>query len=449
MTSVFDLHDMAYYVWRDAGVRGAVLVHLDAHHDMEPETRQGGIPINIGNFIRAALRDGLLSAVFWVVPEPMWTDTRTRRWLTKELRFAGALPIHAADSFWETAIEGAPVWVGPLDALPPFASPVLIDVDVDYLMTTARHSRAPAWPAAVPWCWPEDLVTRLAARAVPPGIVTIATSVTGGFTPLRWQHLGRELALRLDAVPDGHRLEAFGALRRAAEHRQRNDLRGALGACEEALGRCEREAAVHFHHAETLLAIGERDRARAAYERARSLDPSYRHPFRTPGPTFLRRNRVREALDAFETAFELDPDDPYAQLGVAMAMARQGRAREAAGLAARSLATVDSVDGWRTVAAARAAAGDAAAAIAAYHRAMSLSLAGAIPLDGPWAANPERRFGDSSHWRDHVGVGDLLARGGDLDAAIAHYRIASAAAPWARRVRLRLALLEARRLVAL
>lgn len=446
MTRIFDLHDTAYYVWRDAGIRAATLVHVDAHHDIERAREDGAI--DIGNFIRAAIRDGIVAAVSWVVPEPMWHDPRTRRWLWRELAYARADTPRIAGDTLLTAFDGVPVWVGTLDALPAAAGPVLLDVDIDFMLSAARHPKVSQWPLPVPWCWPEELAGRLRARHLQPACVTIATSVTGGFTPLRWQHLGRDLAMRLEGGGEPARLRAFDAIAEAARAREAGrppDREAADAACRRAIAECPEEPAAHFHHAELLQSRGEIAAARDAFDRARALDPSYRHPFRTRGAWFLRRERLREAGEAFGSALALDPDDPYAQIGLAMIALRSGDAREARRLAERGVAEVDSADGWRTLARAAARLGDRARALDAYARAMKLTLHGAVPFTGPWAANLERRLVDPWHWRDHAEVAALHVANGEIEAAIAHLRIAAAAAPRMRWLPLRLAALHARR----
>ena len=70
-------HDAAYGVWRDAGVKGRTLIHVDAHHDMwwAPSPDR----ITIANFISVALADDLVRQVFWVVPDRGWGTAGARR----------------------------------------------------------------------------------------------------------------------------------------------------------------------------------------------------------------------------------------------------------------------------------------------------------------------------------------------------------------------------------
>ena len=55
-------HDQAYFVWKDAGVRDKILVHVDAHDDLSWVADRSSL--NIGNFICQALKEGMVREIF-------------------------------------------------------------------------------------------------------------------------------------------------------------------------------------------------------------------------------------------------------------------------------------------------------------------------------------------------------------------------------------------------
>lgn len=375
MTFTFDLHDGAFYAWRDAGVRRGVLVHVDAHHDATADPAWKAI--DIGNFVGAAVREGLVESVYWVVPDPMWKDPDTRAILEREVE---NLEIR--------------VWLGPLDRLPPQRTPILLDIDVDYLLTSRYEAGRSAEPLDAPWCAPERLVERIRETGITRGITTVAMSVTGGFTPLRWAHLAHQIAALLDGRP--------------------------MPPCDAAQA-----------HARALMlqADGRLGEARAAHRQARELDPFYAHPFATRGPYLYRRGRLEEAAVAYESALALDPADPHAQLGLAMIALRHSRFHDARRLAESSLASnAEAIDGWRVLGEAAARTGDAVTAIRAYERALRLALHGAVGLRGPWSSNPARQLIDPRHWDDHAALAALHDAAGAREAAATHRRMAAAGA---------------------
>lgn len=422
MTTTFDLHDQAYYLWRQAGARREVLVHVDAHHDAAHVPSWGAI--DIGNYVRAAIRAQMVAEIRWVVPDPMWRDETSRRVLLDELALISDSGLRNESTGAASEIEGVQFWMGPLPGMPAVPAGVLLDIDVDFLLTARFEDRRSADPLSVPWCWPEELVSRLGASGVGAKLTTIATSVTGGFTPLRWAHLAREIASRLDGAASSAGLACFGLLRDAA--RAANAV-AALETCRAAVAACPGEAAAPFHLAVMLQSTGQLDEARSVYRLARELDPSYAHSFRTAGPVLLRRHRLVEAEAAYRDGLVLDPDDPHARLGLAMVALRQGLVTQARDLAEQCVAAnPGAVDGWRTLARARAALGQPRQAVRACDRALGLALRGATPIGGPWLSNPERRLVDPEHWADHAVAAELHGVLGDRAAAAAHRRIAEA-----------------------
>jgi tetratricopeptide (TPR) repeat protein len=372
---VFDLHDEAYYVWRDLGVRGAVLVHVDGHHDAEAAVPSG--LIGIGNYVRAAFDDGMVAHVHWVVPDPLWDNAERHALVQRVLEETAPLPICAA----------------PLRELAGFASPVLLDVDVDYFFTIGYGRDPSGLRLPQPWAEPADLAAVLNIRCPLRIATTVATSITGCFTAVEWKHFGEATAALLDGRPCG----------------------GRIG-----------EAAAAYRDAVRLQAAGERDAARAAFAHAVACDPEYRHPFRTPGHVYRHIGRPAEARANFESALELDPEDDWARLGLAMLAAADGRPREALERLPGQPPDPGALDWWRTRGVALDALGDVAGAIEAYSRALTLATAGAVPLHMR-TSNRDRRLVDPRHWDDHAALAALYARAGNATLARVHEVMARAA----------------------
>src|SRR5262249_44075429 len=194
-------HDAAYHVWREARVCQRILVHIDAHHDMW--CVKDGTPITIANFIAPALKEDLIREVFWVVPDDSWQTTRTRRPILRHVRaIVKGYPrpsrcLRADDHKISAVVAGKPLHILPLRHLPRIEEKVLLDIDVDYLVIPRVSHGENDRHAPVPWCWPDELLTRLAELGLRSDLATVVYSVEGGYTPLQWKYLGDELALRL------------------------------------------------------------------------------------------------------------------------------------------------------------------------------------------------------------------------------------------------------------
>ena len=204
-------HDEAYRIWRASGKSKRTLVHIDAHDDLWWTADQGNI--NIANFISLGLQDEIVREIFWVVPDQTWKSPSCLRALRRRLKkvlksYPGnSIQVRGDSGQISTAVLGKPVRVCTLGNLPRIEGNVLLDIDVDFL-TIRQACRSFAPPEALPWCWPGEFMERLQARELAATVITIAYSVEGGYTPLKWKYLGDELALRL-----GPPRESDGSLR--------------------------------------------------------------------------------------------------------------------------------------------------------------------------------------------------------------------------------------------
>ena len=206
-------HDQAYYVWRDAGVKHRVLVHIDAHHDMWWIKDQA--TITIANFICPALKQDLVREVIWVVPDATFESATSRESVRKQLReilqnypASSRTPVVEEHRITATVL-GKKLSICALRWLPAPGESVLLDIDVDYLVIPRVCSESDRHDS-LPWRWPNELLGQL--RGISSDLVTVVYSVEGGYTPLRWKYLGDELVLRLK-TPGGGGSDLEGMVR--------------------------------------------------------------------------------------------------------------------------------------------------------------------------------------------------------------------------------------------
>jgi Flp pilus assembly protein TadD len=428
--SVIENHDEAYYRWRDAGVRNRVLVHIDAHHDCGPLGRER--LITIANYVRAAADDGLVGEIFWVAPDPSWASPRTRqpifRHLTNRLR------------------DGTKLTACPLVSLPCFDAPVLLDIDIDYFVIPLVRYNAPDRHAPLPWCWPEDLVKGLRARGVRSDLATIACSIEGGYTPLRWKFLAGDLAARWrDPSGQDPVIHAAAELREGILCATRGELDAAESAFRRASHACPDWAAPPYHLAHCLLDAGRLDEARSCLRRARALDPSYHTPYDHAGLRLLQQNALSDAESDFRQALVLDPDDGFALAGLGWLAARRRDWQGAKTLLRQSLAiNPKQLDAQRLLADVCLARGEAREAADAYSRSISLALSGVRSLAAPIKTISGVELGDPGHGNAYDGLARISEAEGDLSNAIASRLISLRAGVDTTAGRARLALLYLR-----
>jgi tetratricopeptide (TPR) repeat protein len=450
-------HDAAYHIWRDAGVKQRTLIHIDAHHDMW--WTADAATITIANFISRALAEGIVREVFWVVSDKTWETAKTRRPVLGHLRkiaeeYPGARDdVRIEKNRLSAVVLDKPLTVCPLAGLPRMDESVLLDIDVDFLVIP-RVSCVEHFPVrlfdfidendgvpalanadaadergALPWCWPAELVARLRGAAVRTDLMTIAYSVEGGFTPLKWKYLGDDLAERV-AAPEERRSAIHGMdlMREAALAAERGDVGGAEGRYREATTILSRSAAPWYHLAHLLNDSGRRREARSLYRQALGVDPSYRTPFNGAGFARYRAGHFLAAEKEFRRVLQLDPQDAYALLGLGLIAFQRNRLRPSAALLRAALVLDDSlVDGHRALGHVLARLGCVENAIAAYERSLRLSLAGFKSLESPIAAGtrPDRVV-DPDHWFVHGCLAQLYEARGATTHAINGYRISIA-----------------------
>ena len=426
-------HDAALPIWRNLAGKNRILIHVDAHHDIWWVENEKNI--SIANFISPAVRDGIVSEIFWVVPNRSWESAENRRQIFHHLKkiqrqFPGRTDsIRMERDRMVTTLLGKPFHVCSIDELPRIAEDVLLDLDVDYMLLP-RVTYGDADPHEdSPWIWPEELLSRLAAKPICSDLITIAYSVRGGFTPLRWKYLGDELEARLTGT-DLRVLQGMELIRAGAEAA----ARGEFGVAEEkylkATENLPDSGAALWQLANLYLDSGRIEEAQAMHRRCVQADPAYNGPFNNDGLWHFWDRRWKSAEAEFRRTLRLDPTDVFAHLGlgwIALEKSNWGEA-ESEILKAQQLRP-DLLDAQRTMARVHEKTGRRKEAIAAYEKSMKLALAGQESLHESPSISAERpRLNDIHHFEVFVKLGELYLSLGDRDRdrALNYLRMAAA-----------------------
>jgi tetratricopeptide (TPR) repeat protein len=424
--TVMENHDAAYYAWEKAGVKRRVVVHVDAHHDLW--FIRDAVPMTIANFLCPALTQNFIREIFWIVPDPTWETAGDRAEIIHQVRaLAGKYPgggrtLSVTDQRVATSLLGRPLTVGPLAALRGFQEPVLLDLDTDYLVLPHVYGESDAH-RALPWCWPGELLERLRALGVLTDLVTIAYSVEGGYTPLKWKYLGDELAARLRS--DAEAVEGFERLRRTIVAEGPVRRADALTALLDTDARLAGHPAPHYFLSQFYADDHRFAEARDAYQRAVRLDATYRTQYRNSGFRYFAEKRYDEAEGEHRRGLAIDPDDTAAHFGLGRLAARRRQWPEAEQLLRRALTLDHSfVDTYRALGEVLAGQRRYAEAIDAYEHSLRLSLAGGKTLDSVVATDAAAiRLNDPNHFEVFAQVGQLQARLGQTGEAINSFRL--------------------------
>jgi tetratricopeptide (TPR) repeat protein len=425
-------HDQALSIWRDSGCVERILIHVDAHHDMWWVAP--GQVVTIANFISPALHDGLIREVYWVVPDRSWESADNRRHILHHLykiqgQFPGRpQPVEIRRDRISTKLLSKPLHICAVDGLPKFGEDVLLDLDVDYMVIPRVKYGSDDPRPALPWIWPEELLTRLHARGVQAQLVTIAYSVYGGYTPLRWKYFGDELEARLGGADTGI-LRGLQLMREGAEAAVRGECSAAELNFLEAAECLPSLAAPSWQLAYLYLAAGRLDEARRMYQNALRLDPSYFTPFNSDALSNYWERRWKAAESECRRTLQLNPEDASAHLVLAWLALQQSQWGTAESEARRAAEIQpDSLDAQRALGEALQKLGRRQEAVAAFEKSLKLALTGQQSLhECPAIAVQGPRLNDWRHFDVYQRIGELYLALGELDRADRYIRMAVAA----------------------
>jgi tetratricopeptide (TPR) repeat protein len=422
-------HDQAYHIWRDAGVKQRILVHIDAHHDMWwiPDLK----PLTIANFICPALRKDLVRQVYWVVPDGTWETATGRKAVLRHVekivkKYPGRVGSPKIENNQiSTLVLGKPLTVCSLSSLPEIAEDVLLDIDVDFLIIPAVTHGESDRHEPLPWCWPDDLLGQLRDRNLRTDLVTIAYSVEGGYTPLKWKYLGDELALRLRQPGDRSPIRGMRLMREAAQEAHKGEPAAAEVKYQQAKKLLATCPSPDYHLAHLCAETGRMIEAQTLYGQALAKDASYRTAYNCAGLPYYWDRRFRDAEREFRRILTLDREDAHAHLGLGRLAARRRRWTEAETLLRKSLSLdnnlVDSHRELGEVLVKRRRYGEAAEA---YEQSLRLVMAGHKPLSELIASDDEQvRVLDQGHSRAHARLAHIRALQGRTKEAINGYRM--------------------------
>lgn len=418
---IFEEHSSVLAHWFGSGVRGATLVYLDAHLDLQfidPEriarlaacvsaaqiaalesphclSPDRGFCYGIEDFLFAAARLGLVRRVVWVAPPHVIRGgmaSALRGLLQMEGVTIGELETFRLlpNGALEGRLLGVELAICTLAQLAGLAleGPLALDIDTDYFVQV---------PADTVWTDPRAEIAALRCLPGAPADITIARSVGSGFLPLRHRFLADYLA----ALWEGREADA-------AYWQRLLQADGMAG--DEALARyaglaAERPGCAAAAHA---LALAASDAALLA--RAAECDPAYEDDIvRRLGGFRARRIRLNLAqVLALQRELEAAPDNAIAWIALGRLFTAFGRLDDAR----------------QCDEASRAAGGypELALEIAKLHMAKG-EVALAIPLLERAALDDETRVGAWLH------LAECAHAGGDHARAIALATQARRAAP--------------------
>jgi|GEM_PF-749644 len=373
-------HDEAYFFWKKLGIRGKSLIHLDAHIDFnfhaakppgqtlkEAKSKEDLIKqlssnlfykkinvnekslTNIGNYIYPAIRDGIVTDFYWIIPGDRREFKKSLKNLEKIARsFFPRDPFETRNLTKEkntlkASIYGRNFIFTTLEDLPANMDGVLLDIDTDYLTTDTVRKAGASQDAGkrFPWIWPEELANRLREKNIKPSCITIAYSVNGGFTPIIYKFLGDEITVFLKGTANKKlkkiflkKKNAFIAAKNGKTKESAEILISLLKKLEETKIKSDLKARLKAHIAFMLFRlhaeIKNTKKIRFYYNLAISADKTYTVKDNNYGYMYLREKRgVRKAEREFKNILLAEGNNSYALSGLADIFMKQKKIKAA------------------------------------------------------------------------------------------------------------------------
>lgn len=316
-------HHESYYAWEERGFRNLPLVHLDAHIDFgfqevkdeklilqeakslaELKTQLEKAMLfrkykfkkekltDIGNYIYPAIRDGIVSEFFWIIPGRMSEFKKCLVLIKKMLKGFKEQDPFACESvsfepgFIKTKLYNKPLYICILETLPVIKNQVLLDIDIDFLVIDSLKNAEVTANVGKrkPWITPEELVQVLEKKMSSTRFITIAYSVNGGFTPMVYKTEGDQIA------------RCFG--------HSDPDLEGRIHAGE------------YFKSFRAALDKEDFKTAKRYYLQALKMNPKYKELDNNYGPLYLMIEDYAQAEKEFRAILKVDKEDSYCLSGL-------------------------------------------------------------------------------------------------------------------------------------
>lgn len=396
--TVVEDHSEALCQWYRSGVNSAILLHFDAHDDffsklvtisasdatiraaletqscaeLQPRVShqiQSDALYGIADFIYPAWRLGVISEVWWVVPEE---KPLSAQWLKDFLvkrkdqypeAFLASLTLKKQGHV-EGVLQQMPVRILTVQQLPAFEKPVLLDIDIDYFVEMYQTPLQREMITVV-----GDFLRQWHQRKIPVEQVSISVSSNGGYTPVRFRYLADWLrlaftdlgAMAKSGPPDDWKLQsgverADYLLDRSEAHRlndrlaklqsasglpeynrawmaaQQGDLALAMHAQDRAVKKDRRYLLGYQELAGKFMQLGQPEAAEELLKRSIAVEPQRASTYTQLGSLLIDDGRFREAVKIFDSAIDRLPKIAVLHAGKAFALAQLGE-KDAARLA--------------------------------------------------------------------------------------------------------------------
>lgn len=341
--------------WQEIGVKDHLLVNIDAHDDLREfpsdkldELRQrvlhpggrsatvskregNGSALSNENFIKAAVKLGIVKKVIWVVPDSydLFSDAGGR--LAALLRKNG-FPESDISSFrrksnsFKGSSGGVQIMVCDIDRLPGLDEPILLSIDLDFFPAMISENGQSVTVAL------KKTFNALYRKKYKVRDVAVAYSVNGGFTGIHFRWVGNLVidSMRIPGMLTQERLPGrylyYQSVEQLMRSKRYKELLYEVATFQLKGGN---DPNLCLYAAKASQSVGEMEKAFQYAEKACLTERSYCFGLPELGINMLEKGDIAAAERYFQRGYELNPKMELGQFRLAMALKKEGRLDDA------------------------------------------------------------------------------------------------------------------------
>ncbi len=343
---VIEKHSQALLDWVKKDIKGAVLINVDAHDDMrwiELEKIQKLQKIkenkdwqafskansagedglyNVGNFIYAAYKLGVVSKVYWVIPfRYLQEGQESLRNFLKAYSFSqeDVGTFAKKNGRYEGRCHDVPVVISDIDSLPDIERPVILTVDADFFPSFS-------------FSYNEDILTsvssffkRLKEKKYPVLDITLAGSVDGGYLDItrRWIIEVCKDFLSQPEKMSGPYPEEWLVYNLADTYYYNDNSKALLDFIERFEKKYSQDVYIKIYKSFLLLVNNKIDKAFQTAKGISENNKKYAYLLADLGQCLVDKGQIDEALIFFQEAYRINPEMNFRQKNLADAFLRK------------------------------------------------------------------------------------------------------------------------------
>jgi len=343
----YEDHSEALLQWAKDGVKDSIVINIDTHDDIRaiPPDRIKRLKqiyekkdwnalrmadsladdslYNVGNFLYAAAKLGIIREVYWVIPFAHYSypDTANRlRLFMKTYGFSDEdiATFRMDNHCFSGTTGGVPLHVCGIESLPKIAEPVILSIDLDFLPAAAFEYHRDKTSAL------QMFFDALFAKKYRIRDALVAYSVNGGYMRVISRWLGDEAAKVIES-PSYRGSPFWSALQKADIAYKQKRLGKSMNEIMPMLGRFADHPAVQVYIAYADLELGRYDEAFRYAEKACLTHRNYCYALLDLWYELKDSENPAETEKFYERGLELNPDMNNRLVEIALYLRKQKR----------------------------------------------------------------------------------------------------------------------------